>query len=209
MGGGGKGGSTSQTTTTQMPAFMRPYVERNLQRAETAQKIGYQPYYGPDIAAFNPTQMAAFGSNIGAAEAFGLIPRGSVSPMQGMAPEPQTFAGGVQGYSSAPLFEQALAEFEAKRPGQAAQYNKLFVDPYDPNKTPPTPAGPPAPVIGEIAPSPASWTHNRTGTHLAGGFVPYGWTQIPGTEFVIRNFDDSQGSGTTDKYDSTTGSWYK
>jgi len=129
MGGGGKGGS--QTSTTQMPAFMRPYVERNLQRAETAQKIGYQPYFGPDIAAFNPTQQAAFNANIGAAEAFGLVPQGSLTAMQGMAPEPQTFAGGIQAYSSAPLYEQALAEYQSKMPGQSAQYNKLFVDPYN------------------------------------------------------------------------------
>lgn len=127
MGGGGKGGSRSQTTT--IPEWVRAPAERNIARAETAQKIGYMPYYGPDIAAFNPTQNAAFSANIGAAEAFGLLPVGSLSVMQGMAPAPQTFEGGIQGYSSGPLFDQAVAELEARRPGQVAQYNKLFVDP--------------------------------------------------------------------------------
>jgi hypothetical protein len=63
--------------------------------------------------------------NIGAAEAFGLVSPGSLTPLQGM-PAPQTFAGGVQGYSSAPLYEQALAELKAKQPGDVDKYNNLF-----------------------------------------------------------------------------------
>jgi hypothetical protein len=93
-------------------------------------KIGYMPYYGPDIAAFNPTQQAAFNSNIGAAEAFGMVPQGSLTAMQGMAPEATTYAGGLQAYSSGNLFDQALAELESRRPGQFAQYNKMFVNPF-------------------------------------------------------------------------------
>lgn len=131
MGGGGKGGSGgSQTQTNDIPEWLKPYAKENLERAKVAQTIGYQPYYGPDIAAFNPTQMAAFNSNIGAAEAFGMVPQGSLAAMQGMAPAPQTFAGGIQGYSSGSLFDQAVAELAARRPGQASAYNKLFVDPY-------------------------------------------------------------------------------
>ena len=128
MGGGGKGGSKTQTTD--IPEWVKPYAKENLERAKQAQVIGYRPYYGPDIAAFNPTQMAAFGSNINAAEAFGLVPRGQVSPLQDMAPTPTTYAGGIQGYSSGDLFDQAVAELAARRPGQVSAYNKLFVDPY-------------------------------------------------------------------------------
>jgi hypothetical protein len=128
MGGGGKGGSKTQTND--IPEWVKPYAKENLERAKSAQTIGYVPYYGPDIAAFNPTQMAAFGSNIGAAEAFGLVPQGSVSAMQGMTPVPTTYAGGIQGYSSGDLFDQAVAELAARRPGQVSAYNKLFVDPY-------------------------------------------------------------------------------
>jgi hypothetical protein len=128
MGGGGKGGSKTQTND--IPEWVKPYAKENLERAKQAQTIGYVPYYGPDVAAFNPTQMAAFGSNIGAAEAFGLVPQGSVSAMQGMTPAPTTYAGGIQGYSSGDLFDQAVAELAARRPGQVSAYNKLFVDPY-------------------------------------------------------------------------------
>ena len=50
--------------------------------------------------------------------------------MQGMTPAPTTYAGGIQGYSSGDLFDQAVAELAARRPGQVSAYNKLFVDPY-------------------------------------------------------------------------------
>ena len=122
-GGGGKGGS--QTQQVEIPKWIEEPATRNLARAEAAQKIGYQPYYGPDVAAFNPTQLAAMQSNIGAAEAFGLLQPG-MTAAQGM-PAPQTFAGGQMGYSSAPLYEQAVAEMEARNPAQAAAYNRLFV----------------------------------------------------------------------------------
>ena len=42
-------------------------------------------------------------------------------------PQAQTFAGGMQGYSSMPLYEQALAETKAKQGADVNQYNKLFV----------------------------------------------------------------------------------
>jgi hypothetical protein len=122
-GGGGKGGG--QTQKVEIQKWIEEPATRNLARAEAAQQIGYQPYYGPDVAAFNPTQLAAMQSNIGAAEAFGLLQPG-MTAAQGM-PAPQTFAGGQMGYSSAPLYEQAVAEMEARNPAQAAAYNRLFV----------------------------------------------------------------------------------
>ena len=122
-GGGGKGGS--QTTKTEIPKWIEEPATRNLARAEAAQQVGYMPYYGPDVAAFNPTQAAAMQSNIGAAEAFGLIAPGSLTALQGM-PAPTTYADGTQGYSSAPMYEQALAEFQSRSPQQTALYNKMF-----------------------------------------------------------------------------------
>jgi len=123
-GGGGKGGS--QTQKTEIPDWLKEPSIRNLARAEETQKIGYMPWRGPDMAAFNPTQTAAMQQNIGAAEAFGLAPTGSLTPLQGM-PTPTTFAGGMQGYSGTPLYEQALAETKARQGADVSQYNKLFV----------------------------------------------------------------------------------
>ena len=122
-GGGGKGGG--QTQKVEIPKWIEEPATRNLARAEAAQQIGYQPYYGPDVAAFNPTQLGAMQSNINAAEAFGLLQPGQIAAAQGM-PAPTTYAGGEMGYSSAPLYEQALAELQSRQPTQMAAYNKMF-----------------------------------------------------------------------------------
>jgi len=120
---GGKGGS--QSSQVEIPAWAESAMRENLQRAKQAAQIGYQPYYGPDVAAFTPMQEAGMQSAYDAAAAYGLAPQGG-SAMAGM-PQAQEFAGGVRGYSSGDLFEQARAEFEARNPRQAMQYNQLFV----------------------------------------------------------------------------------
>ena len=82
------------------------------------------PYYGGDVAAFTPTQNAAFQSNINAAEAFGLLAPNTLTPTSGM-PTPTEFDG-LTGYSSQPMYESALAELKAKQPGAVAQYDALY-----------------------------------------------------------------------------------
>jgi len=105
MSGGGKGGSSS--SVAEIPKWMEEPAIRNIARAEDIQRMGYMPWYGPDVAAFNPTQQVAAQANIGAAEAFGLSQPGQLTAYQGM-PQAQTFAGGVQGYSSAPILNKVL-----------------------------------------------------------------------------------------------------
>ena len=122
-GGGGKGGS--QTQQVEIPKWIEDPATRNLARAEEAQKIPYMPYYGADVAAFTPTQQAAMQGQYDTAAAFGLVPQGG-NVMAGM-PEAQQYASGFMGYSSAPQYEQALAELQARNPEAVAQYNKLFV----------------------------------------------------------------------------------
>ena len=121
-GGGGKGGSKTQETT--IPAWIRDPAIRNLQRAEDVQRIEYMPYYGADVAAFTPTQNAAFDANIGAAEAFGLLAPNTLTATSGM-PEPTDF-NGFSAYSSQPLYEAALDELKANQPEAVAQYDALF-----------------------------------------------------------------------------------
>jgi hypothetical protein len=121
MAGGG-----SETTTVSIPQFLQDAAQRNLARADQVSQIGYTPYYGPDVAAMTPMQIAAMQNTGAAASAFGLP---TVSdPMAGM-PTPQTFAGGVQGYSSAPLYQQSLEALRVNAPGQYAAIQSLFVDP--------------------------------------------------------------------------------
>jgi hypothetical protein len=125
MGGGGKGGS--QSTQVEIPAWAESKMRENLNKASAMGEIGYMPYYGPEVAAFTPLQEAGMQGAYDAAAAFGLAPAGG-DALAGI-PEAETFAGGIRGYSSGDLFEQARAEFEARNPQQAAAYNRFFV-PY-------------------------------------------------------------------------------
>jgi len=132
MGGGGKGGS--QSTKVEIPAWAEKAMQENLRKASAMGEIGYMPYYGPDVAAFTPMQEAGMQGAYDAAAAYGLAAPGG-SALAGL-PEAQEFAGGVRGYSSGDLFEQARAEFEARNPKQAAAYNRFFT-PYGTEETNP------------------------------------------------------------------------
>lgn len=122
---GGKGGSTTQSV--EIPSWMQDAARKNLGRAQQTSELGYMPYYGPDVAAPSPMLQSAWQGVANQASAFGLGPSGQ-DVMAGM-PTAKTYEGGVTGYSSGDLYDQAVAEFENRRPGQAANYNLLFVDP--------------------------------------------------------------------------------
>ena len=121
-----KGGTTS--SNTQIPAYLEDAVRENINRARDVSQIGYTPYYGADVAAFSPMQQQSMRSTGNAASAFGLAPEG-FDAMAGM-PQAQTFAGGVQGYSSAPLYEQSLDKLFANAPAQYNAMNDMFIDPF-------------------------------------------------------------------------------
>ena len=123
MSGGGKGGS--QTTTVDIPDWLEEAAQRNIAKAEDIAQTGYTPFYGPSVAAMTPMQEAAMQSTGLAAQAYGL-PNAVGSQI---VPEPQTFEGGIRGYSSGGLYDQALAELEARRPGQFAALNAPFSNP--------------------------------------------------------------------------------
>ena len=123
---GGKGGS--QTSSVEIPEYIEKAAQRNLNKAERISQLGYVPYYGPDVAAFTPMQQAAMQNVAGAAGAFGMAtPQGQ--DIYGM-PAPTDYAGGIQGYSSAPMFEQAQAQLAEKRPAQKSYIDSFFIDPF-------------------------------------------------------------------------------
>jgi hypothetical protein len=127
-GGGGKGGST--TSEVKIPQWLEDAARANLAQAGDISKIGYVPYYGPDVAAMTPMQEAAIQNINQGASAFGLA--APSDPMAGM-PQAQEFAGGVRGYSSAPIFEQSLQQLQQNRPGQFEAINQQFIDPRRPS----------------------------------------------------------------------------
>lgn len=120
-------GSGSQTQKTEIPAWLENASRSNIAMGNDVAGLGYVPYYGPDVAAFTPMQQAAFQNTGQAANAFGVA-GGGLMGMEGM-PQPQQFAGGVSGYSSAPLFSETMAALEANNPGQFAAIQNMFINP--------------------------------------------------------------------------------
>ena len=159
---GGKGGSS--TTEVKVPQYIEDAAKANLAKADLLAQIGYTPYYGPDVAAFTPMQQAAFQNTADAASAFGMGGGGmSQQDVMGGMPAPTTYAGGVQGYSSAPMFEQSLAQLQENRPGQYDALNAPFINPV-------TGAAPVAPYTGSTAP---------VGTNLAQANAPGTASALP------------------------------
>ena len=122
------GGSTSQETA--IPEYITEAAKKNLQRAELVSNIGYTPYIGPDVAAFSPMQEAGFQSTENLANAFGMGSGMSQQDIMGGMGEPTQYANGVRGYSSYPLYEEALEELAKQRAGQKQYIDSLFIDPF-------------------------------------------------------------------------------
>ena len=121
-----KGGKTS--TTQAIPEYLQEANKEAINDARSVSQLGYVPYFGPDVAAFSPMQQQSMRSTGNAASSFGLAPQG----FDGTAgiPQAQTFAGGIQGYSSAPIYEQALDNLYAKAPAQYRAIKNRFIDPF-------------------------------------------------------------------------------
>lgn len=122
---GGKGGS--QSSSVEVPKYIEDAARRNLARAEQIGQTGHVQYRGPDVAAFTPMQQAAFQNTNNAAGAFGM--QQAAGDVTGSLGAPTDFGGGVMGYSSAPIYDQAMQEFEANSPGQKAYIDSFFIDP--------------------------------------------------------------------------------
>lgn len=124
---GGKGGST--TSEVKVPQYIEDAGKANLARADELARIGYTPYYGPDVAAFTPMQQAAFQGTSDMANAFGMATPASQQDIYGGMGAPAQYANGVQGYSSAPMYQQSIDQLQAARPAQYEALNAPFIDP--------------------------------------------------------------------------------
>jgi hypothetical protein len=125
---GGKGGST--TSSVEIPEYIEKAAQRNLNKAERISQLGYVPYYGPDVAAFTPMQQAAFQNTADVADAFGMGAPMSQQDIMGGMGAPTQYAGGVSGYSSAPIYQQSLDELARQRPAQKSYMDSFFINPY-------------------------------------------------------------------------------
>jgi hypothetical protein len=125
---GGKGGGS--TTSVEVPEYIERAAQRNLNKAEGISQLGYVPQYGPDVAAFTPNQQSAFQNTSDAANAFGMSTPTNQQDIMGGMGAPTEYANGVQGYSSQPMFQQSVDQFQAERPGQFDHMNSFFIDPF-------------------------------------------------------------------------------
>lgn len=178
---GGKGGTETQQAA--IPAYIEHYAKQNLHRAAQVAQLGYQPYYGPDVAALTPFQHAAMDNNRAAAGAFGM----AAPAVNTLMDAPTEYAGGVQGYSSGPIFDAALAEYIARHPEQAARYNALFgnaVAPY---------VAPVAAALPQAVVNPGAEQDNFTDTS---GHTTY---VFGGPMNAIDTLDPSNTAGATDE----------
>lgn len=125
------GSSTSKTT---VPEWQNRAAQDALAAANRVANIGYTPYYGPDVAALTPMQMAAMRGTNQAAQAFGMP---TADPTAGL---PQaTDYGGMQAYSSGGLYDQALAELQRRNPEQYAALTADIVPQQAASAAVPTP----------------------------------------------------------------------
>lgn len=118
--------SGSTENKVQIPKFLEEGFKYGLQRGKNTAELGYMPYMGPEVAAFTPAQTSAMQNTFDASRAFGMS-----APDDAMAgmPQAQTFAGGIQGYSSYPTFQESLDKLRQSRSGQMAAYDAMFIDP--------------------------------------------------------------------------------
>ena len=118
-----KGGETVKEKNA--PKFAETAEQQKIGLGRDLSAMGYNPYIGPDIASMSALENASYQGTDMLADAFGMPTTGGASYM----PEPTTFAGGVQGYSSAPLFDQARTNLETYAPGKYNYLESFSVDP--------------------------------------------------------------------------------
>jgi hypothetical protein len=117
------GGSSKTTSASTVPAWVSQAQQDALARANAASRIGNVGYYGPDVAAMTPSQIAAIQGTNMAASAFG---QPTVDVTAGMPTA--TDYGGMNAYSSGAGYDAALAELKARFPGQFEAIMSQFVD---------------------------------------------------------------------------------
>jgi hypothetical protein len=141
----GRNAGGSETVKTEIPKWLEGAAKDMLGQAQGVAQIGPVRYGGPDVAALTPQQIAARQGTNQAASAFGM---GTVDPTAGL-PQAQDF-GGMQGYSSAPIYDQALEELRRTSPAQYEAIMGQFINP----KTGAAPVGMPSAAVPTPKPKP-------------------------------------------------------
>jgi hypothetical protein len=126
----GKGGSESESkSVTKLPEWYVKYAKDALALSNKIAQTGYTRYGGPEVAGFNPQQVAGMQG----AQDFSSAFAGAGAPRQQSVAKqlmPQTnFGNGLSGYSSGPGYDRAIKEFAKKQPGQYKYIKGFSINP--------------------------------------------------------------------------------
>jgi hypothetical protein len=145
---GGKGGKSQQTSSTvnQVPGYAEAIGINNIEKADAIAGMGPIRNYGPQVAAFNPTQIASFQNTADTANAFGM---GAPTDIMAGMPEATDFGGGMMGYSAAPIVDNMLADLKENAPGQYDAMTGMYMDPVTGERPTSGPFAPMSPGILE------------------------------------------------------------
>jgi hypothetical protein len=162
-------GGSKQSTSVKIPAWLEDAAKVNIASANEVSRIGYTPYYGPDVAAMTAPQLASMQGTNQAALAFGVPTADFNSGM----PQAQDY-GGLSAYSSGGMYDNALAALKAARPGQYDAIMGQFIDPVSgtdpglsygtPGTSPGSPGGP-----GMMWPNGVQTGHGHNSSPSGGG----------------------------------------
>lgn len=112
------GGSSS--TEVEVPSWIEGPAKEMLNRSVDMAKMPYLNWQGPNVAALDDGAMRGRAAMRGA---FGMD--SSVPYM----PQAQEFAGGIRGYSAAPLYDANMATLRERYPGAMEYHDSFFIDP--------------------------------------------------------------------------------
>ncbi len=141
MGGGGKGGSqsTNSTTEVKLPPWVEDVAKENLAIADEVAAIGYTPNTANYVAGMSPQQLNSMAGVDQAAQAFGM-PNVGYSPNQSYEESYRALTGmnvptanrnnyGIAAYSPYEQYLLDLEEFRGAMPAAAAGIESMVVDP--------------------------------------------------------------------------------
>lgn len=126
-------GMGSTQTTQQEHELPKWYQEAAIDQINLGKlmgQLGYVPYIGADVAAFTPQQIQGMQGTNDLASAFGMADRRDIASE---LPAPTDFGGGIRGYSSFPMYEDAINSLFAAYPAQAQYLAQFSMDPVNPN----------------------------------------------------------------------------
>lgn len=122
------GSMSSSKSKTELPEWYSDYAKKNLALGEAVSQQGYTPWMGADVAAFTPQQVEGMQEAQDWSSAF-MTPGQAAPRVADQIPQAQEFAGGVQGYSSYPMYQEQLANLAKSFPGLSDYIKQFSIDP--------------------------------------------------------------------------------